>query len=318
MTSDAAALMPWYDSLPGPATKRLVGLVEASWPEHGPYVERSFQGRSASELAMTEQLATLVERLHPGASAELIRGYRWMCEMVREEELEFRRSGRYRYSSFAEVNALVYQQRDCMADYMFGLLASSVLWANHTRSFVSYTERFLAQNTDRYRHLEVGPGHGLLLYMAAEDSRCASVTGLDISGESLAQTERALGRLGATKPARCLVGDIARPLDFTDRFDSVVLSEVCEHLEAPGAALANLRGVMAPGGRIFVNVPVNSPAIDHICLFRTPEEVVELVQSAGFEIEESSNAPATGYTEARARKFGAAISVCVIGRVGRG
>jgi len=307
-------MMTWYDSLPGPAVKRLVDLVVTSWPEHAPFLERSFQARDARERSMSEQLAELVFRLHADAPQDLVRGYRWMCEMVREEELEFRRSGQYRYSSFREVNELVYQQRERMADYMFGLLASSVLWLNHTRSFVNYAERFLALNREGYRHLEVGPGHGLLLYMAAADPRCASVTGLDISAESLAQTEGALARLGAQKPAQCMTCDIAQPLAVAARFDSVVLSEVCEHLEAPGAALVNLRGIMAPGARIFVNVPVNSPAIDHIYLLKSPEEVVELVRGAGFIIEETLNAPASGYTEARARKFGAAISVCVIGR----
>ena len=307
-------MTPWSESLPGPASRRLAEQVVADWPEHAAFLERSFQARTPRELELTEQLAELVLRLQPDDAHLLTRGYRWMCEMVREEELQFRRTGSYRYASFREVNELVYQQRERMADYMHGLLVSSVLWANHTRSFAHYADRFLAQNSDGYRHLEVGPGHGLLLYLAAADPRCASVTGLDISAESLAQTERALTRLGAHKRAQYLASDIAQPLAWVERYDSVVLSEVCEHLEAPGLALSNLRGVMTQGGRIFVNVPVNSPAIDHIYLFKKPEEVVELVRGAGFEIEETQSAPATGYTEARALKFGAAISVCVIGR----
>jgi 2-polyprenyl-3-methyl-5-hydroxy-6-metoxy-1,4-benzoquinol methylase len=304
----------WYDSLPGPASRRLVDSVLSGWPEHAPVLERSFQSRDARDLEMTEQLAELVLRIHPEDPRTLSRGYRWMCDMVREEELQFRRSGRYRYSSFREVDELVYQQRERMAQYMSGLLVSSVFWGNHTRSFVHYTDRFLARNADNYRHLEVGPGHGLLLFLAGADRRCASVTGLDISAESLAQTSRALARLGVDKPTECLTGNIAQPLERAERYDSVVLSEVCEHLEAPADALRNLRGIMSPGGRIFVNMPINSPAIDHIFLLKTPEEVVELVKSAGFEIEETMNAPASGYTEARARKLNAAISVCVIGR----
>ena len=306
--------MTWIESLPGPACRRLVESVVAAWPEHIPFLEKSFRDRDEREQRMTERLAELVLRLHPEEVSVLSQGYRWMCEMVREEELEFRRNGRYRYASFREVNELVYQQRDRMAQYMSGLLVSSVFWANHTRSIAYFAEQFLRQNVDGYKHLEVGPGHGLLLFLAASDVRCASVTGLDISAESLAQTERALARLGSQKPTHCLTCDIARPLDLVERFDSVVLSEVCEHLEDPAAALRNLRGVMSPGGRIFVNMPINSPAIDHIYLLRTPEEVVALVESAGFQIESVMNAPASSYTEARARKLNAAISVCVIGR----
>lgn len=304
----------WYESLPGPASRKLLDALLHDWPEHAGFLEKSFRARDPREREVTEQLAELVLRLHPGDPSVLTRGYRWMCEMVREEELEFRRNGHYRYSSFREVNELVYQQRERMADYMAGLLLSSVCWANHTRSMAFYADRFLAGNAAGYRHLEVGPGHGLLLFMAAADPGCASVTGLDISRESLDQTGRALARLGSPKPTRCLTHDIARPIEESERFESVVLSEVCEHLESPGVALAHLRGIMAPGGRIFVNMPINSPAIDHIFLLKTPEEVVELVKSAGFEIEETMNAPASSYTEQRARKLSAAISVCVIGR----
>jgi 2-polyprenyl-3-methyl-5-hydroxy-6-metoxy-1,4-benzoquinol methylase len=304
----------WLNALRGPTSRRLVGSVLEGWPEHEPFLERSFQSRSLRELELTEHLAELVERLHPGDSEGLLRGYRWMCEMVREEELNFRRTGSYRYSSFEQVNQLVYQRLDCMTDYMNGLLLSSVLWSNHTASFCSYADTFLRENAKGYRHLEVGPGHGLLLFLAAMDPGCSSLTALDISAESLKQTQRGLAQLGVRTPAECLAADVAQPLALGQRFDSVVVSEVCEHLEAPRQALGNLRGVMVPGGRIFVNVPVNSPAIDHIYLLKAPEEVVDLVRSAGFEIEGVSSAPATGYTEARARKFGAAISVCVIGR----
>jgi 2-polyprenyl-3-methyl-5-hydroxy-6-metoxy-1,4-benzoquinol methylase len=307
----------WYDALPGPAARALVDAVLEQWPQHASFFERSFKERDPRELEITEQLAQLVLRLYPNDRALLARGYRWMCEMVLEEELEFKRNDRYRYSSFQEVNELVYQQSERMAEYMHGLLLSAVAWHNHTRSITYFADRFLAANPVGYQHLEVGPGHGLLLYLAASDSRCKTVTGLDISSASLEQTQAALSRLGVEKPARCLACDIARPIDLAERFDSVVISEVCEHLEAPQTALLHLRGIMAPGGRIFVNMPINAPAIDHIYLLRTPEEVVELVRSAGFEIESSLNAPSSGYSEARARKLGASISVCVIGRVPR-
>jgi 2-polyprenyl-3-methyl-5-hydroxy-6-metoxy-1,4-benzoquinol methylase len=304
----------WYENLPGSESRKLIDAILGVWPEHAGFLERSFAGRSAAELLITERLAELVVRLHPDDLPALAAGYRWMCEMVLEEDLDFKRSGHYRYSSFKQVDELVYQQRERMAQYMLGLLISSVLWANHTRSFAYYVGHFLASNSDGYAHLEVGPGHGLLLYLAASDPRCASVTGLDISAESLSQTQGALTRLGTGKPAACLACDIAQPLDIGQRYDSVVISEVCEHLEDPETALRNLRGFMRPGGRIFVNMPINAPAIDHIFLLRSPEEVLAMVERAGFEIEASMNAPTSGYTEARARKLGASISVCVIGR----
>jgi SAM-dependent methyltransferase len=39
------------------------------------------------------------------------------------------------------------------------------------------------------------------------------------------------------------------------RFDVVVIGEVIEHLDNPGAALRNLHGLLAPGGQLVVTVP---------------------------------------------------------------
>ena len=56
----------WYDSLPGPASRKLVDSVLGYWPEHEAFLERSFAARGEGDRAMTERLAELVLRLHPG------------------------------------------------------------------------------------------------------------------------------------------------------------------------------------------------------------------------------------------------------------
>ena len=69
-------------------------------------------------------------------------------------------------------------------------------------------------------------------------------------------------------------------------FDSLVMSEILEHLEEPVAALRAARRVLRSGGLLFVNVPANSPAPDHLFLVESPEHAASLVQQAGFEIIE--------------------------------
>jgi hypothetical protein len=49
-------------------------------------------------------------------------------------------------------------------------------------------------------------------------------------------------------------------------------------------ALAFLRKALRPEGRIFINVPLNSPSPDHIYLFSTPEELTAMVEAAGFRV----------------------------------
>lgn len=294
-----------------PALSRAIELQLRVWPEHAGFLEVRLQ---RADLGFAERLAGLVARATDTPDV-LAADYRWFCERMNEEELHFRRTHRYRLSTFAEAEREVYSNREFMRRYMNGQLLSLLWWDNHARVIEHYVDRFLAGNRDGYRHLEIGPGHGLLLYLAATDPRCARASGWDVSATSIAATRAMLGRLGVTREVDLIERDLMVDRDGDARFDSIVISEVCEHLEDPRAALAKLGRHLAPGGRLFVNVPVNGPAPDHIYLLRTPEEAVELVRSAGLEIASTALYPMTGLDERRARKLRAAISCVVVGTV---
>ncbi len=50
--------------------------------------------------------------------------------------------------------------------------------------------------------------------------------------------------------------DLSQPLPFEDgAFDTVVLSDVLEHLPKPWQLVSEIRRILAPGGHAFVNVP---------------------------------------------------------------
>jgi len=69
---------------------------------------------------------------------------------------------------------------------------------------------------------------------------------------------------------------------------------------------------LRPAGRIFINVPVNSPAPDHIYLWRRPAEITDLVRSVGLQIEQQWHFPATGKTLEEAIEHELDISCVVI------
>jgi hypothetical protein len=71
---------------------------------------------------------------------------------------------------------------------------------------------------------------------------------------------------------------------------------------------------MRPGAALWIHVPVNSPAPDHIYLLRTPEDAVELVRRAGFEPVDTAFYPMTGQSLERARKHAFTISVVIAAR----
>ena len=160
--------------------------------------------------------------------------------------------------------------------------------------------------------LEIGPGHGLLFSRAAADTRARSVTGWDLSPASVRETQQALQQLGVERDFKLEVRDLFDSAATGAAFDAVVFSEVLEHLEEPVRALRAIRAVMRPGGRLYLNVPINSPAPDHLFLLRSPEEVIDLVQSQGYALERTGLFPATNYTIEAARKHRLTISVCLV------
>jgi ubiquinone/menaquinone biosynthesis C-methylase UbiE len=110
----------------------------------------------------------------------------------------------------------------------------------------------LAGEVTGRRILDVGCGSGPLA--AALRDRGAVVAGFDASAAMVDLARRRLG-----EDANLRVADLAAPLPYADAsFDDVVASLVLHYLEDWSGPLAELRRVLAPGGRLLV--VVNHPA----------------------------------------------------------
>lgn len=301
-----------------PASRTIVAAVLADWPDHAAYLTKSFAARTHEQLAATEQAAAAALRLIGDETARFVHGYRWTCDRLREEELFFHREGRYRLSTFAEADAEVYSNHDYMAPYVDGLLLTQVLWYNHVATFEMFLNRLLGASERPFSYLEVGPGHGLMVYCAAGSALSQSLEAWDVSAVSLRETRAALDRLGVDKPVSLVETDILQAKRPDKRFDLVVISEVLEHLERPQDALAFLRDVVAEDGRVFVNVPLNSPSPDHIYLLSTPDEARALVEQAGFEVEQIELYATQGRPVEKAVKNKVSVSVGMIARPAAG
>ncbi|MER6208770.1 methyltransferase domain-containing protein [Streptomyces sp. NPDC001642] len=124
--------------------------------------------------------------------------------------------------------------------------------ANETNLVNAYYERpamlALAGDVAGRRILDVGCGSGALF--AALRDRGAMVSGFDASAGML---ELARQRLG--DGADLQVADLGSPLPYADgTFDDVVASLVLHYLEDWGPALAELRRILRPGGRLIASV----------------------------------------------------------------
>jgi SAM-dependent methyltransferase len=104
------------------------------------------------------------------------------------------------------------------------------------------------------RVLEVGCGAGHVLQQFTDARR----TGIDLSAGMVA---RARTRLGQRAELARASGD---RLPFASHvFDVVLCTEVLEHVQDPGAVIAELVRVARPGARIVVSIP-NEANIDRI------------------------------------------------------
>lgn len=291
-------------------------ILEATigvWPNHGAFLDKSFKDRSDEQLRDSNFLAEIIGKIAGENLTGYCEAYRWTCERLTEEELYFRRSGGYRFKSQEEVSAFISKEPDYMNKYIKGLLLSQLFWNNHVSTFGLLRNRFLPANPFGYRHLEIGPGHGLLLYLAASDSRCAYCEAWEVNRASLDETSRCLEIMGVRGRVKLVLKDgNASDEDDGARFDSIVMSEVLEHVEQPRELLRKAADRLAKDGRIFINMPVNSPAPDHIFLMRSLEDVVGMITSSGLQVRECSAVPMTGFTYERAIKMSATISCVVV------
>lgn len=113
----------------------------------------------------------------------------------------------------------------------------------------------LAGQVSGRRILDAGCGAGPL--SAALRERGAEVTGIDASAQMLALARRRLG-----EDADLRVVDLSDPLPFADgAFDDVVASLVLHYLQDWGPTLAEMRRVLAPGGRLIASV--QHPFVDY-------------------------------------------------------
>jgi ubiquinone/menaquinone biosynthesis C-methylase UbiE len=297
-----------------PNTIHVLEAVIAVWPEHAGYLLKSFAARSVAMLDATEAAAGAARKLIAGQEAMFASDYRWTCDRLRDEELFFHREGRYRLSTFVEANREVYSDHDYMGRYVNGLLLTQLLWYNHVATFEMFLNQVLPNADKPFDYLEVGPGHGLMVYFAAQSPLCRTLEAWDVSAVSLRETRAALETLGLIKPVSLVETDILQTKRPDKTFDLIVISEVLEHLERPDMALDFLRSCIADSGRIFINVPLNSPSPDHIYLFSTPDDVRQLVEAAGFKVDQLSMFATQGKRIEQALANKISVSAGVIAR----
>lgn len=276
--------------------RRFADIVVEQNHVHGPFMKDTLANLSSDEIRHLDAYIDFC--IKKGYDTEyLAKSYRTIVMGTVHEQIYFRKHGRYRHSTFAEVASDVYFNAEYMSHYMYGLALTSYFWPNHL-AMLNFFKKTLPQNSSG-RYLEVGPGHGYYLMTAMLQSRYGAFLGVDISETSVAMTKDLINHFmaGQTIPfeLRCL--DFLAATDLQPKsFDAVVMGEVLEHVEQPQLFLRRIRDIAKDDAYIYITTCVNAPEIDHIYLFKSPEEVMQLFASCGLGVREQLICPYAGKT----------------------
>ncbi len=146
------------------------------------------------------------------------------------------------------------------------------------------------------RVLEVGAGTGnLTQFLRTSDSVLAT----DVDPQYVELLRR---RFEHHSNVDVAVFDLAAPLPerlARQKFDTVICLNVLEHIEDDRAALARLRELLEPGGRLILLVPAHPAlygtidrAIGHYRRYER-DALVRLLEEVGFQVEEKKHVNAT-------------------------
>ena len=171
---------------------------------------------------------------------ELANSYNLIVKDIATETKFFLENGRYRFSSFAEIEKRVYGNNDYMEKYMIGLALSGYLWSNHIKLFHWFSSIMSTYSGDRY--LEIGPGHGRYFCEAAKNNRFGTYDAIDISDTSVNQTVDFISYyLPNDVYNKCKVFKQDAYCFIPEKtYDFVVVAEVLEHLEMPDILLKKI------------------------------------------------------------------------------
>ncbi|RVU00729.1 class I SAM-dependent methyltransferase [Mucilaginibacter limnophilus] len=225
--------------------------------------------------------------------------YMEMVTHMREERMEFIRSGKYSNSSFAEVEQQVYSNPEIMNIHMHGLVLAQFMWYDQFQRFLFFSGNLPKYAAGAQNYLEIGGGHGLYIYEAFELLKDVKQFDMvDISESSINLAKGILNNDSINYYHKNLFD-----FDASVKYDVITIGEVLEHLEAPDQMLNKITELLTGNGVCYVTTPVNAPMIDHIYLFNNTDEIRELFDRCGLHILQETIAITDNKPSAYAEKY---------------
>ena len=178
-------------------------------------------------------------------------------------------------------------------DYLMNNVSIRIYWEDalwHKIRYVLIRDLVLRHNTQKL--LDIGCGKGIIEYLLPESIFCL---GYDVV-EEVVKTARLLNE--SKKNRQFKVCDVEKTLPTYEKFDTVVITEVLEHLNNDEKVLKKIRNLLIDGGILILTVPNYKRLINRLMRFSgqpqfqheshireyTVYEVEVLLQKCGFKI----------------------------------
>jgi SAM-dependent methyltransferase len=217
-----------------------------------------------------------------------IESYLDMIKTMMRCQIAFSKTGQYPISNSKHAVDDIYSNDEKMKSYMFGLALSQFLWKTHYQIFKFFQKKMNDLRFDISSYLEVGPGHGLFLNQALDCLKNnTKIIAIDISPACIWMTRSIMAHFHPIRSNDVIyhIQDMLQ-MDLNEKIDFIALGEVLEHVNNPDKLLIKLFNLLSDTGHAFISTCVNCPAIDHVYHFRTIEEIKQLINDCGFQIED--------------------------------
>lgn len=192
-------------------------------------------------------------------------------------QVELEESGNYRNQTFEQVANDVYLDTKLMRDvYMKGLLLTEAFWVNHTKIFSFFIREFCSYNDVTGTVMEVPVGTGIFISEFCLQNPAWEAIAFDLSDGAVEFSKELMLARGMT-PIPIHVQNVFE-LSEEKQFDRIICGELLEHLEDPVSLLKKMRKLLKPEGKMMFTTAIWAAAIDHIYLFRSSEEVREMIR----------------------------------------
>ena len=163
----------------------LVDTIIDENPMHKSFIEGALNHVTDDELAMLDKYLDFCAQ--KGHDVTYMAGaYLTIVGDTFKEQIYFMKHKEYRHKTYEDVAGHVYDDKDYMDKYMYGLAITSFLWPNHLDMGRLFVETVPRDKTGKY--LDIGPGHGYYLMKAMELGSFNDFLGIDISEASIKQT----------------------------------------------------------------------------------------------------------------------------------